>query len=98
MKALERKFYQQLNRGLGLLTLPDRNDHDTWPALKTAYKARFLEKTRPRWEQVFNGRDACCKPILGQDKVKEAGYEQRLTVGLTETSSWDATHPVTWNR
>jgi alpha-methylacyl-CoA racemase len=44
--------------------VPDRNDLSAWPDLRTAFTARFKEKTQAEWTEVFEGTDACCAPVL----------------------------------
>jgi len=63
--ALEPQFYDALVDGLGLAgEVPDRNDLSAWPELRTAFTARFKEKTQAEWTEVFEGTDACCAPVL----------------------------------
>ncbi|KXX82822.1 Isopenicillin N epimerase component 2 [Madurella mycetomatis] len=85
--ALEPHFYQALLRGLGLdaANLPPREDKAQWPALRSAFQAKFAEKTREEWEAVFDGHDACVTPVLEQGELEREGYQQRLPVHLTGT-------------
>lgn len=82
--ALEERFYKLLLKGLdidqGLLIT--RDDRTTWPTLREIFRKHFLEKTRPEWERIFAGQDACCTPVLSQDELEEQGYEQRPAIGL----------------
>lgn len=85
--ALEPQFFTKLIEGLQLDHGYGRKQHDrsAWPAMRTAFHAKFLEKTRKQWDAVFDGKDACCTPVLGQAELEEARYEQRPAVGLTNT-------------
>jgi alpha-methylacyl-CoA racemase len=67
--ALEPQFYAALVAGLGLDDLPDRDDPASWPALRTAFAARFRTRTRGAWEAVFAGTDACVEPVLSMGEA-----------------------------
>ena len=90
--ALEEKFFAQFIRGIGLDEdwLHKRHDRDAWPVLKALISNCFMRKTRRDWEAIFDGKDACCTPVLSQDELEEAGYEQRPAVTLKNTPS----HPI----
>lgn len=62
----EPQFYAEFLRGLGLDAdkLPPRGDRANWPALRARFAARFAERTRDEWTQVFQGTDACVTPVL----------------------------------
>ena len=85
--ALEPHFYAALLRGLGLdaEAIPTRENRDNWPALREIFTRRFKEKTRAEWEVIFDGTDACATPVLEQDELEAAGYEQRPAVHLSQT-------------
>lgn len=85
--ALEPQFYAALLRGLNLdpKKLPAREDRDNWPALRDLFTRRFKEKTRAEWETVFDGTDACATPVLEQEELEAAGYDQRPAVYLSKT-------------
>ena len=85
--ALEMKFSEELIKGLGLDAelLKQRDDREVWPVHRETFRNRFLEKTRREWEQIFDGKDACCTPVLEQAELERQGYGQRLAVALSET-------------
>jgi alpha-methylacyl-CoA racemase len=64
--ALEPQFYAQLLAGLGLDTaeLPPQLDRAGWPALRAAFTAAFLARSRAEWTAVFGEMDACVTPVL----------------------------------
>jgi len=62
--ALEPQFYALLLERLDLTDLPDRDDPQHRPALRSALTARFLERTQAEWVEVFDGTDACVAPVL----------------------------------
>ncbi|KAK2811482.1 Isopenicillin N epimerase component 2 [Emmonsiellopsis sp. PD_5] len=91
--ALEPQFYAALLKGLGL-TPKDmtpagssgmREDPRTWPYMRGVLTGKFKEKTRREWEEVFDGTDACATPVLENEELEAAGYEQRAAVTLSET-------------
>jgi alpha-methylacyl-CoA racemase len=86
--ALEPQFFTALLKGLSLreADLPgDRRDPSTWPELRALFTRIFKSKTRAEWEQMFDGTDACCTPVLTQDELETAGYDQRPIVTLRDT-------------
>ncbi|KAL9594541.1 MAG: hypothetical protein Q9219_006982 [cf. Caloplaca sp. 3 TL-2023] len=86
--ALEARFFHQLVRGLGLPVedlLDRRNDRASWPNIRDLFQHRFLERTRKEWEDVFDGEDACCTPVLSLQEIEEADYEQKLPVHLQDS-------------
>lgn len=62
--ALEPQFYAEMLRLLDLEDLPDRNDIANLPAIREALTAKFKERTREEWAEVFDGTDACVGPVL----------------------------------
>jgi alpha-methylacyl-CoA racemase len=71
--ALERKFYEQLLKGLGIdpLSLPEQNDVEKWPEMVNRFAEAFRSKTRDEWAAIFEGKDACVAAILDLDEVVE---------------------------
>lgn len=72
--ALEAKFYAQLLEVLGLQDedLPDRDDPDTWPELRTIFAARFRTRARDEWAEVVSGTDACVTPVLTLEEASSS--------------------------
>jgi alpha-methylacyl-CoA racemase len=64
--AIEAKFYAELVDRLGIAApdLPGQWDLGRWRDLRARIAARFKERTRAEWEQVFEGSDACVAPVL----------------------------------
>jgi alpha-methylacyl-CoA racemase len=69
--ALERRFYEELVRRLGLdpAALPDRFDRARWPELRERFAAIFRERTRDEWCGLLEGTDACFAPVLDLGEV-----------------------------
>lgn len=97
--ALEPKFFLQLVHGLGLgptFNVKQQLDRDAWPSMKKGFRTRFLQKTRHEWEQIFDGTDACCTPVLGQSELERQEYEQRPAVGLSASPSLGIPQDQAW--
>jgi alpha-methylacyl-CoA racemase len=67
--ALEPQFFAELMKGLGLDF--EQDDVARWPAMRTAIAARFAERTRDEWSEIFAGTDACVAPVLGVSEAPE---------------------------
>lgn len=86
--ALEPKFFEQLTKRLELGDRDwegKRDSRDVWPKMKTILERKFRSKTRKEWEDIFDGTDSCCTPVLSHQELEEDGYEQRAAVSLSET-------------
>ena len=83
--ALEPQSFEELVKGLSLDAGLNsrRHDRSTCLAMKGMFSQRFKARTRTEWEQVFDGKDACCTPALSQIELDQQGYKQRPAVGLT---------------
>lgn len=84
--ALEPQFYAAfiglLFKDSGYGAIPDRADRRRWLELKELIERRFAEKTRAQWEAVFDGTDACVTPVLSNQELEQAQFEQRPIVTL----------------
>ncbi|KAL8749344.1 MAG: hypothetical protein Q9184_006845 [Pyrenodesmia sp. 2 TL-2023] len=99
--ALEPQFFCLLLKGLELdleteHALKTREDRTTWPSWRNLFQRRFQERTRREWEQVFDGSDACCTPVLDQQELEEADYDQRLPVHLSHSPGIGANGAQSW--
>jgi alpha-methylacyl-CoA racemase len=77
--ALEPEFYRQLLERLGLRDDPRcaaQLDRATWPAMRAAFSARFLQKTRAEWQALLEGSDTCFAPVLGPFEAAEHPHNQ----------------------
>ncbi|MFH8366896.1 CaiB/BaiF CoA transferase family protein [Streptomyces sp. NPDC018031] len=90
--ALERKFYAEFIRLLGLADrVPGREDFDRWDELRAAVAARFAERTRDEWTEVFQGSDACVAPVLS---LREAPGHPHLAARGTFVEHAGITQPA----
>ncbi|MCJ1287562.1 hypothetical protein MMC26_006914 [Xylographa opegraphella] len=95
--ALEPQFFKELLDGLGLTEfLSLQHDHAAWPSMRDAFGKKFLQRTRSEWENVFDGKDACCTPLLSYTEMEAAGYEQRHAVSLNNTPGLKLDQNTTW--
>lgn len=62
--AIEPQFFAELLRLLAIDDAPPQNDREQWPRLRALIAARFRQRTRDEWMQVFEGTDACVAPVL----------------------------------
>ncbi len=69
--AIEPQFFAELVRLLELSDAPDQNDLTRWPQLREMLAARFKERTREEWAQVFAGTDACVAPVLTWTEARQ---------------------------
>ncbi|KIW07270.1 uncharacterized protein PV09_02125 [Verruconis gallopava] len=85
--ALEPQFFAELIKGLGFQKsdIPMRENPKNWPKLREMFTAAFKSKTRKEWEDIFDGTDACCTPVLGQLELEAAGFDQRPPVTLSDS-------------
>jgi len=66
--ALEPQFYAAFTEILfapeGLPAgLPAQHDRARWPELRSAFAARFAERSQEEWTKVFSATDACVAPV-----------------------------------
>lgn len=90
--ALEPQFFAALCKGLKLGEKDwggKRDDRQNWAGMKIVLQDTFKSKTRKEWEQIFDGTDACCLPVLSHDEMEVAGYQQRAGVTLSQSPAVD---------
>ena len=71
--ALERKFYDELVRRLGLSAadLPDRDDRRRWPELRVRFAEAIVARTCDELCAALEGSDACFAPVLDLDEARK---------------------------
>lgn len=72
LAAIEDKFFAQFidRAGLPEVLLEWKSDRETWPRLRDSIKARFAEKARDEWVEIFAGMDVCVSPVLDLDEAR----------------------------
>jgi alpha-methylacyl-CoA racemase len=87
--GLEPQFFAALAKGLGISSADwgglNREDRRAWPEMKEVLQRRFRSKTRKEWEEIFDGTDSCCTPVLTHAELEANGEEQRPGVHLSQT-------------
>ncbi len=74
--ALEEQFYSEMLDRIGVdpASLPSRDGESDWPALRLRLAETFAGRTRPEWEQVFAGSDACVAPVLSLTEAPQNAH------------------------
>jgi alpha-methylacyl-CoA racemase len=75
--ALEPQFYAALLAALGLEGDPAIANHldpATWPAIRERLEAKFAERGRDEWHELFADSDACVAPVLSLQEARENGH------------------------
>lgn len=69
--AIEPQFYEELINRLEIdpESLPAQHDATRWPESKAILAARFAERTRDEWDEVFADSDACYAPVLEAEEA-----------------------------
>ena len=78
--AIEPQFFAAFWAGLGLDGEVVQMDRSGWPDTKKMIAARFLEKTRAEWEEIYEGTDACVSPVL--DLSEAPAHPHNVARGL----------------
>ncbi len=96
--ALEPKFFKELLHGLNLeQEIPvDPLSCSSWPKIASKFRQRFSEKSREEWEMVFDGKDACCTPVLSHTELESYDYDQRLPIGLNGSAGSSLSRDQAW--
>jgi alpha-methylacyl-CoA racemase len=75
--ALEPQFYRALIEKLGFgddESIQAYTDPATWPAIRERLTAKFAERSRDEWHDVFADSDACVAPVLSMREARENGH------------------------
>ncbi len=67
--AIEPKFWEALCQGAALDFAAVQNEPARWPEMIAAFRARFAERTRAEWLEIFDPLDACVAPVLELDEA-----------------------------
>ena len=71
--AIEKRFYTELLEKLNLANsgLPDQNDREGWPVIRSCFASIFSQKTRSEWAEIFSTSDACVCPVLDAEECTQ---------------------------
>jgi alpha-methylacyl-CoA racemase len=79
--CVEPQFFAQLVDGLGIRTeLPFHLDPRGWPEIREQIGARFKERSRDEWAELFAGTDACVTPVLSPWEAHEHPHNRQRQV------------------
>ncbi len=77
--ALEPQFYGALLEKLGLTddeAIRAYLDPATWPAIRERFTAKFAERGRDEWHELFADSDCCVAPVLSMREAREDGHNR----------------------
>jgi alpha-methylacyl-CoA racemase len=77
--AIEPQFYAALVEALGLAddeAIAAHMDPSTWPAMRERFTAKFRERPRDEWADLFLDSDCCVAPVLSMREAREDGHNR----------------------
>jgi alpha-methylacyl-CoA racemase len=77
--ALEPQFYAALLARLGLSgdeAIRAHLDPATWPAIRERLTAKFAERPRDEWHELFADSDCCVAPVLSMREARADGHNR----------------------
>lgn len=77
--ALEPQFYRALIEKLGMTedeAVQAYMDPATWPAIRERFTAKFAERSRDEWHEIFADSDCCVAPVLSMREAREDGHNR----------------------
>jgi alpha-methylacyl-CoA racemase len=77
--ALEPQFYRALVEALGMgedAEVAAHMDPSTWPTIRARFTAKFAERTRDEWADLFLDSDCCVAPVLSMREAREDGHNR----------------------
>jgi alpha-methylacyl-CoA racemase len=77
--ALEPQFYAVLLEALGMADdarLANHLDPAAWPAIRERFEAKFAERSRDEWHELFADSDCCVAPVLSMREAREDGHNR----------------------
>jgi alpha-methylacyl-CoA racemase len=77
--ALEPQFYAALLEALGMAgdeAIAAYLDPATWPTIRERFTAKFAERSRDEWHELFADSDCCVAPVLSMTEAREDGHNR----------------------
>src|ERR1700761_7402032 len=77
--ALEPQFYAALLEALGMSgdeEIANHLDPATWPTIRERFEAKFAERPRDEWHELFADSDCCVAPVLSMREAREDGHNR----------------------
>lgn len=71
--CLEPQFFAEFARLLSLDArfIGTQYDNSLWPQMREEIAAKFRQKTRDQWAEIFAGSDACVSPVLSFAEARQ---------------------------
>ncbi|MGH2936986.1 MAG: CaiB/BaiF CoA transferase family protein [Solirubrobacterales bacterium] len=77
--ALEPQFYAALLEALEMAddaAIANHLDRTAWPAIRERFTAKFAERSRGEWHELFADSDCCVAPVLSMREAREDGHNR----------------------
>jgi alpha-methylacyl-CoA racemase len=77
--ALEPQFYAALLEALGMdgdESIANHYDPSAWPTIRDRLTAKFAERSRDEWHELFADSDCCVAPVLSMTEAREDGHNR----------------------
>jgi alpha-methylacyl-CoA racemase len=77
--ALEPQFYAALLEALGMAgdeAVANHLDPAAWPTIRERLTAKFAERPRDDWHELFADSDCCVAPVLSMKEAREDGHNR----------------------
>ncbi len=77
--ALEPQFYAALLEALGMAgdeAIANHYDLAAWPLIRERLAAKFAERPRDAWHELFADSDCCVAPVLSMREAREDGHNR----------------------
>jgi alpha-methylacyl-CoA racemase len=77
--ALEPQFYAALLAALGMAgdaEVANHLDPANWPTIRERFTAKFAERSRDEWHELFADSDCCVAPVLSMAEAREDGHNR----------------------
>ncbi len=83
--TIENRFFRALLASMEITDIDASDQHkvESWPEQKKIMAARFLEKTRDEWADIFEGTDSCAAPILSIAEVPNHVHSEARNTYVT---------------
>lgn len=77
--ALEPQFYRALVEKLGLQDdekIASHLDPRNWPVIRERFTAKFAQRSRDEWHEIFADSDCCVAPVLSLREAREDNHNR----------------------
>ncbi|MBT8102659.1 MAG: CoA transferase [Gammaproteobacteria bacterium] len=83
--AIETRFFKALLESTRITEIDASDQHksDSWAKQDAIFAARFKEKTRDEWSEVFKGTDSCAAPVLSISETPQHPHSEARNTYVT---------------